>query len=244
MEPFEKDQVLQWHERLEEELLEIFKYMPPADPNLETFSPRLATLIIESCGLLDSVLRQISADPVTVDGKPTPRGKLTIKDYAKLYAEKFQLTDAKSILLTSPPRYLIPFGKWKECLPDGEYPSPDWWRTHTALKHDRIANLKAAKLGVAIESLCALHLVLAKAPEFAKTLLSRSWVFCSGYNPTGVIEILEGVRQEQWMSFLVESKLFVVARGGGQEFPDNIDDFKPSSFKASERVVNIFGRWY
>ena len=124
MEIFEKDQVLQWYEWLEEELLERFKNIPPADQNLETYSPRLATLIIESCGLLDSILRQISADPASVDGKSKARGKLTIKDYAKLYAEKFQLPDAKSILLTSPPRYLIPFSAWKERLPDGEQRSP------------------------------------------------------------------------------------------------------------------------
>jgi hypothetical protein len=76
MEEFDKDQVLQWYGWLEDELLEILKYIPPADPNLATFSPQIATLIIESCGLIDSVLRQISPDLASVDGKSKLRKEL------------------------------------------------------------------------------------------------------------------------------------------------------------------------
>lgn len=39
MDDFDKDQVLQWYEWLEDELLDILKYIPPAGQNLDTFSP-------------------------------------------------------------------------------------------------------------------------------------------------------------------------------------------------------------
>ena len=244
MDDFDKDQVLRWYEWLEAELLEIIKYIPPADQNLQTFSPRLATLIIESCGLLDSIFRQVSPDPSVIDGKTTPRRKLDITDYAKLYADRFQLPTSRSILLNIPPRYLAPFSAWNGFLSGGAYQPLLWWQIHNELKHDRIAHLKKARLEVAIESLCGLQMVIATLPDFARSILSRNWVFCSGYNPQHVIEALEGKAHSEWLTFLVESNLFVVARGGAGKFPDNIDDFKPSQFKASERIVNFFGRWF
>ena len=244
MDDFEKDQVLQWYEWLENELLEILKYVPPADQNLATFSPRLASLIIESCGLLDSILRQISSDPEMVNGKNKPRDKLDISDYANLYASKFDLPASKSILLLTPPRYLTPFSAWLGLLSEGEYQSPPWWRIHNELKHDRIANLRKARLEVAIESLCALHHVIAMVPEFASAFLRRGWVLGGGaLAPQFKLEILEGKMPGTMLSLLVESKLFIVARGL-TKFPDRIEDFDPERFDvgASERIINFLGR--
>jgi hypothetical protein len=245
MDDFDKDQVLQWYGWLEDELLEILKYIPPADPNLETFSPRLASLIIESCGLLDSILRQISPDPATVDGKSKPRKDLDIVDYAKQYAVKFEIAAAKSIVLISPPRYLIPFSPWLGLLLGGEYQSPSWWRIHNDLKHDRIANLRKAQLEVAIQSLCGLHLMIATVPEFASAVLRRGWVPGSALAPRFRLEILEGTMPGTTLSLLVESKLFIVARGFAK-FPDRIEDFYPGQFDfgASERIINFFWRSY
>jgi hypothetical protein len=236
-------QVLQWYELLEEELLDIIKDLPPADQNLKAFSPRLATVITESCGLLDSVFRQISPDPATVNGATKPAGKLVMRDYATLYAAEFELPSSRTILLTTPPRYLTPFAAWATLLSRGRYIRPPWWGTHTKLKHDRIAHIKKAQLEIAIQSLCALHMIISRVPEFAKMILRNNWVFCSGYNPEGVIEVLQGTAKDEWLSFLVESKLFIFARGA-QKFPAKIDDFKPSMFKASEKIANFFGRWY
>src|SRR5262249_17913189 len=115
-----------------------------SDQNLSTFSPRLASLIIESCGLLDSILRQISPDPATVDGQSIPRKQLDIVHYAKLYAARFEIPTSKSILMLTPPRYLTPFSAWVALLSGSGYQPATWWRIHTDLKHDRIANLKKA----------------------------------------------------------------------------------------------------
>ena len=141
MDDFDKDQILQWYEWLEDELLQILKYIPPSEQNLRAFSPRLASLIVESCGLLDSIFRQISPDPVVVGTKSKPRKKLDIVDYAKLYSAKFELPATKSILLIRPARYLSPFSAWRH----GYKPAP-WWRIHTDLKHDRIANLRKGSI--------------------------------------------------------------------------------------------------
>jgi hypothetical protein len=240
MDDFDKDQVLQWYTQLEEELLSIFKYVPPAKQNLAAFSPSLANVIIESCGLLDSILRQISPDPALVDGRSKPRKDLDITDYAKLYAAKLGLPVAKSIVMITPAHYLSPFNAWIDLSAGGNYRPTTWWRTHTELKHDRIANLKSARLEVAIESLCGLHLMIATLPEFARAVLRGGWVLGKKTSPQYTIEILEGSGSD---SLLVESKLFAVARGI-ETFPDQINDFHPSLFNASERVIDFFGRSY
>jgi hypothetical protein len=240
MDDFDKDQVLQWYGWLEDELLDIFKYIPPTEQNLETFSPRLASLIIESCGLLDSVLRQVSGEVSIVDGKRVHRHDLDIRDYARLYADRYQIPSAKSILLITPPRYISPFEEWTTLITGGDYKPVGWWRTHTELKHDRIANLKNARLKCAIESLCGLHLIVSTLPEFGRTVLARGWIPGKKTSPQTTIEILEGFGSG---SLLVESKLFVISRGN-EKFPQRIEDFHPSLFNASERVTDFFGRFY
>jgi hypothetical protein len=240
MDDFDRDQVLQWYTQLEEELLAILKYIPPAKQNLAAFSPRLATVIIDSCGLLDSILRQISPDPAVIDGRSKLRKELDIIDYAKLYAAKLGIPVAKSIVLITPPRYLSPFDSWMDLLSGGSYRPTTWWRIHTELKHDRIANLERAHLEVAIESLCGLHLMIATLPEFARAVLGHGWVLGRKTSPEYTIDILEGSGSG---SLLVESKLFAVARGP-EKFPDQIADFHPNLFNASERVFDFFGRSY
>ena len=237
MDDSDKDQVLQWYGWLEEELLNILKYIPPSGQNLEAFSPQLATLIIESCGLLDSVFRQISPDRVTVDGKSKRRRELDIVDYSKLYADKFDIAASKSILLIPPARYLIPFRAWLENK------SPEWWRIHTDLKHDRIANLKKANLNVAIESLCGLQLIVATLPDFARAILRRGWVPGKKMTPEITVRTLESKPGSAYDSLLVESRFFIVARGA-EKFPAKIEDLHLSLFAASERIFDFFGRGY
>jgi hypothetical protein len=240
MDASDKDQVLHWYELLEHELLDLFRYIPPIGDNLKTCSPRIATIVVECCGLLDSAFRQASPDPAHFNGRTKRRRRLQLPDYAKLHTATLGLHTAKSILLTTPPRYISPFYAWTDLVAHGKFRTPSWWTTHNRLKHDRIANLRKARLEVAIESLCGLHLVLAILPDFAKTVLARGWVPGGKPSPEITIEVLEGTGSG---SLLVESKLFAVARGR-ETFPEKIEDFHPSLFNASERIIDIFGRWY
>jgi len=93
MDEFDKDLILQWYERLEGQLIDVMSHLPPAPENLNSFSPPLASIITDSCALLDSIFRQVTVDPIEVPGKskPTKRRDLDIVDYAQLYAEKSQM---------------------------------------------------------------------------------------------------------------------------------------------------------
>ena len=241
MDDLDKDLVLQWYEWLEEQLLDIMRYLPPAPENLYSYSPRLASLIVEACGLLDSILRQITPDPVAVGGKSKPRRYLDIVDYAELYANTFGLPTLKSILLLPPPKYLCPFAPWTALAPGGGYAPLPWWSTHTDLKHDRIANLKKAGLAVAIDALSALHQVIAVVPDLGRTVLRRGLVPGRKPNPDIVIEVLEGRTAANW-TLLVETRLFAVPRGR-EKFPETIAAFSPAFFNGSDRLIDFFGRW-
>jgi len=237
MDDFDKDLVLESYEYLEGRLLDFMRDLPPALENLNSFSPRLADIIVNSCGLIDSILRQITPDPEIVDGKTVRKGSLNIVHYASLYAVKFKLPTSKSILLTSPPKYLCPFERWLKLTSRRKYPSLRWWKTHTGLKHDRIANIKKASLGETIESLCALHLIISVVPDFARMILRKGWVLGSKWDPITTIEILEGKKESH--PILVETKLFVATRGRDR-FPDKIEDFNPARYNGSERLIDFF----
>ncbi len=243
MNDFEKDQVIQWYEWLEEHLLEIMKTLPPAPKNLKSYSPRLASLIIDACGLLDSVLRQITPDPVRVDGEIKKRNNLDIKDYATLYSAEFNLPKLKSILLIHPPKYRCPFERWSDISSSGKYKPLPWWRIHTNLKHDRIANIKKARLDVAIDALCALHQVIAVVHDLRSAVFGRGWINIAGRDPKMLLEAQKSKTINNLFIVLVESKLFVVSPHRRFPFPENIKDFGPARFFASERVTQFFGRW-
>ena len=63
--------------------------------------------------------------------------------------------------------------------------------------------------------------------------------------PQFKLEILEGKMSGTMLSLLVESKLFIVARGL-KKLPDRIDHFYPELFEfgASERIINFFAHSY
>lgn len=246
MDDFDKYLTLQWYEHLEQQLLDFLRYVPYSPQNLGAHSPHLANIIVSACSLLDSILRQANPDPVTVGSKQTHRKDLAIADYARLYASRFQLPTFRSILLLTPPKYLVPFYHWERfvsgAVPWSSFQSPLWWSIHNDLKHDWIPNVKKACLEVAVDSLCALHQIIALVPEFARIILRKEWVRGQKSSPELAIEILEG-KTKSIAPLFVETQLFVVARGGKEPFPEKIEDFRPGRFGASERVVDFFGRW-
>jgi hypothetical protein len=245
MDDLDKYSTLQWYEDLEQQLLDFIRYVPYSPHNLNAHSPRLASIIVSACGLIDSILREITPDPSQVAKQKSQRD-LDIVNYARLYAPRFGLPTLKSILLFTPPKYLVPFGIWERFVsgrvPWTSFQSPQWWSIHNDLKHNWIPNVKKAGLEIAVESLCALHQIISSVPEFARMMLRKGWVPGTKSDPENTIQVLEG-KMQSMSAVLVETQLFVVARGGKEPFPEQIDDFRPVNFGASERLIDFFGRW-
>jgi hypothetical protein len=167
--------IIRWYEGLEEEVVDFLRYVPPQNQNMNVWSPRLATVIVEACGLIGSLFRYISPAEVTIHGKKKKRDKLKILDYAELYSAKLQLPARKIILLISPSSYRNPFSIWSKQVSKSST-TPSWWTTNNDLKHQRIDNFCKATMNTAIDALAGALLIISKVPELLPAVLRHGWL--------------------------------------------------------------------
>jgi hypothetical protein len=230
--------IVQWYETLEEQIIDFLKYVPLQDQNMKTWSPRLSTVIVEACGLIDSILRYISPSEVTIRGKLKKRDKLELSDYHELYAAKLKLPDRKVIVLTSPPTYRIPFDVWSKTSRKGFFKAPEWWTIHNHLKHQRIDCFVKATLETTIDALAGSLLIIATIPDLVASTLRQGWLAIKG-NPEIIIENLQNGAAE---SVTLETSLFAIWLGN-RPLPDDIKDFRPILYGSSPKLVSFFGKF-
>ncbi len=229
------ESVLLLYESFEEQIIEFLKYVPAQDENFNTWSPRLATILVDACGLMESLMKYPLPQKVRVNNKIKDKQDLKINDIAEIYNS---LSNKKVILLKSPPEYSQPFSEWlnKDC---GQYKSPWWWRIHNEIKHEKIDFLNKATLKVTIEALSGLITTIAHFPDMTKALIRYRWFNTRGWNPEAILEKSNSNGFSQNDYFTVETKLFVALIGAIP--PENIQDLTPSLY-GSSRLVSFFGR--
>src|SRR5262249_27548336 len=129
--------VLQWYESLETQVMHFMQVVPPQGANLSAWSPTLATVLVEACNLLESVLYHITPDPVALpgSGKRTPRDSLTLAHYAALYSSKLRLPERKAAFFQEPFGWRTPFSGWAGRSTN--FQNPLWWEVHNRSKHRR-----------------------------------------------------------------------------------------------------------
>lgn len=226
---------------LEDQLLGFFKLVPPQADNLRTWSPTLAVLIKESCGLLESVLKHISPHQVQVEGRTKQRRDLDIQDLAVVYSKLLGLTKRKVIVLaSSPPEYLDPFKSWRNKTKRKFLKPPGWWTVHNRLKHDELASMEQAKARTAICSLGGLLLCIGAAPELTRALIQQDLLYWRIAPPAIVVNwALGGFPQPR--PVILKTAMFAVVLGG-PPLPKNINDFKPLTHTGSHVLVPYFRR--
>jgi hypothetical protein len=233
--------ILRWYQGLEEKVEEFLKYIPPQNENMTTWSPQLATLIVEACAIIDSLLFYVTPSKVIIRGKEKDRDNLNILDYAELYSAKFALPRRKVIFLASPPSYRNPFDIWANQV-SGSFSSPHWWIVYNDLKHDRIANFKKASMRTAIDALTGALLIISKAmfevPELLRVALRYGFLDLGGLNPEIFLSILQGGQEGR----MLESSLFALWLGHW-ELPEDIKDFSPARHHGSKRLLAFFGKF-
>ena len=238
------DEIIKWYSYLEEQVIEFIHYIRPSKKNLKICSFRFAIIIIEACGLLDSVFRHISPKKIDIDGKLKDiEGSGTgIEDFAKLYANKLNLASTKSIFLISPPEYRIPFENWKNFVKDGKYKDLSWWNAHNKLKHHRLKYMdEKATLNNAVDALCGTIQVIANLPEMALATL-RHGLMKIRRNPETILENLDKYNKRLFYDGWVETQLFAIYMGT-RPLPVDINDFRPIQYAGTERLVSFFGKY-
>ncbi|MFX0137503.1 MAG: hypothetical protein ACFFDN_27950 [Candidatus Hodarchaeota archaeon] len=230
--------IFRWFKSLEDQLVEFLDIVPAHVQNMGVWSPRLATIIIESCGLIDSVFRHLSPKTLKIKRKTKTRDELGLSDYAELY-KNLMLHKRKVIFLTRPSEYRVPFDNWH----DSSSMAPEWWSIHNKLKHNRLKNISNAKLENAINALAGSLLVITSIPELGPYLISQKWFNLRGFNPEIAVEFAQsGFNCSE--SFTVETSIFVVVLGQKNfSLPDSIEDFRPVLFGGSPRLMAFFRKF-
>ena len=211
----------------EDQLIEFFRHVPPQDSNFKAWSPTLASLIKESCGLLESFLKRISRPTVPVEGKTKRRKDLDIQDLGVLYSSMLGLTKRKVMLIYSlPPGYRDPFKSWRNKVRRKFYKPPKWWTTHNRLKHNELTSMNEATATTAIDALAGLLATLGSAPEMTRALIHQDLLHCRTAEPDKIVKWALAGFPETNNPVVLKTKLFAILLGG-PPVPKDINDFRP-----------------
>ena len=234
--------IIHRYRNLEEDLSEFLKHLPPQGANLKAWSPRMATVIKESCTLFESFLKGVSRPKVKVGRIWKKVDKLNIQDLALVYSKKLSLADRKVILLTFPPEYRHPFENWKS-LPKRkrDIKAPNWWTIHNKLKHGELTYFQKATLDTAIDSLAGILMTLGAAPEMTRGLMHADFLHWRNVPSSNVVNwALGGFGNKT--PVILKTSLFAVILGG-YPLPEDINDFRPMQHTRSPLLVPYFEKF-
>jgi len=234
MDDFTADVLISWFKDLENQLQEFISSVPIHEQNMNTWSPRLATLTIDACGLIDSLWRYNTSNRIDYYNNVVLKDDFKLEHYGFLYWES--LNQQKVILLQSPPQYIKPFEVWSN-ENNARSQSPIWWSTHNKFKHNRLEHIEKATLNIAINALAGLLAVIAIYPvQLVPALLRSELLESYGYNPEFILgEILKGD------PFTIVTSLFALVLGE-KNLPEDIREFRPAFYKGGNRLIKFFGR--
>jgi hypothetical protein len=133
---------------LEEDLVKLARYIELSELNFGVYSVEITRLFLSACAEIDAVLKLICKE-IAFDKKPS-----NIKEYCDIierYYYKFKI-DSVSI-----PTMKLTFSPWRQWTVDY---SPDWWKDHNKVKHERSKNFEQANLGNLLNAISALFVLL------------------------------------------------------------------------------------
>lgn len=213
---------------LESLLSECLNFIPFIEINQKVVSPKFTPIIVECCGLIESIFKEYAGI----------ENKQDMKSYSKEIDSYLLLEDSHSIFLYPPLSFLNPFKDWTK-------KAPDWWYAYNKLKHDRLNNYNVATYETAIQAMAGLHQVISRNTDFVPMLLSAGW-FNSNSQEVG--ELVAATSQSNGISsglIPVESKLFVSPFSGNFiTYKDNEPYIEECDFTNRVRDMMLVYEWY
>ena len=225
-----KEVIFSWYCALESQVAKYLCHVPPHGPNLQAWSPTMASVILSGCGLLDSIFRDLSASLLAKYGISKNAEDLTITDYYRIFEPEWKLSETKGIFLVSPPEMLNPYGAWASPT----YVPLSWWQVHNDLKHDLLSNITNATFQSARDTLCAVLLAISSCKALRPHLLRQKWINTGDW---GIPYLLENMGANAKVT--LETDLFAVPIGFRSQFSD-IKRFNPNEWEPSSRVSAFF----
>jgi len=233
-----KADVIQSFNNIEKSILDFLKILPYSNNNLKAWSPALAPVILDCGSLIDSIFRSLAPPRKTVRGRIWRRKDFDINDFRQLYSRKHNLINLRTLLYVSPPKLLNPFGEWSNSR------SPYWWKDYNKIKHDRIANVRLATLGTAIEIASALFEVISQDPRMVEILSRYDWLKLGDWNPDFILPELKSKQKIKRLNdtFIIETQLFVTTIGKNV-FPNSVNSITPLSYKGGTKLARFLNKW-
>jgi hypothetical protein len=238
-------EVLRWYEGLEEQVRDFIRVVPPHGTNLQLWSSKIATVLVEACCLIESVFRLFRDGAATKLGKPKPGDRLTLGGYAELYGSLLRLPERTAIVLTDTPAYRTPFGLWRALLGGASFDAkkhvPEWWHLYKESKRHRVTLFPEFTLTKAIDALSGALIVISTVPAFAPALVRHERLPLSSWNPEALLDAYRQAlcRPLYGKEFAISTRVFGLPIGG-DPLPADIREFRPSDHTASPRLL----RWF
>lgn len=178
---------------LENRLADFVRAVPLDAAHLRTYSPVLASLLLDSCSFIEATLKSTmdNARYDAIPGIAAIRAKrvavappyLTINDLRTVFrADAFYL---KRVWFLPRAQGSFPWYEWRR--PAVRHPA--WWRAYNSVKHDQFENATDARYGDTVHSLEAAFLVLVQSLEFRRRLVERGIVRCRTIGAAALIPI-------------------------------------------------------
>ena len=145
---FENGGYWEYYRDLERQFENFLEFVPYLSGNENTFSFRLANLILAIGAHIDSAFKEIARYPEFSTKYPLilakQNGQPNIRDYYDLAAE-YKLSERKIMFKRLPEReQVMPFQQYTK---DGDrIKTPDWWRVYNGVKHHFRENFEKANL--------------------------------------------------------------------------------------------------
>jgi hypothetical protein len=166
---FENGGFWEYYKDLERQFESFLEYVPYLNGNENTYSFRLANLILAIGAHVDSAFKQIATYPafdtkyplILKDAAGNPK-KPTIWDYFPL-AEEYELSKLRVIFKRLPAgEDVFPFQQYQKIPVAGgkdKIQCPDWWIDYNSIKHQFTFNFSKATLKTARDALAGAFLL-------------------------------------------------------------------------------------
>ena len=132
---------------LEQDLMEVSRYIEFTEDNFATYSIELAHILLASASETDVLLKQLCSLL-----KPERKAS-AIKSYREVLAEHHEQFLEQGVVC---PRFGLSLTPWSTWSSES---GPDWWTSHNKVKHHRADHYKQANLSNALNSVAALFII-------------------------------------------------------------------------------------
>ena len=212
---FPANSVISSYVSTENMLKDILQIVPFCDEHENVWSPKLVTIILESCSQLDSLWKSQALNSPCVS-----KTNLNVSDYFEFFGET--MSKRWVVFYGELPQKLCPFDNWSSVLKfkANDYSKHElkWWNTYNKLKHDRLQNLSKAILKDAVLSLAGLFIAIIKC-EFCRDAIAQAgWLNGNNDEPYNISAWLTEDSPSVKLQYVsVESNLFTYPVGWCEE---------------------------